>query len=158
MLHRSLALAASALLVAACSEQPKRYASEVQIGRIDVVHRDAKQKPVTMDVEVEWTQCPGEQREVVRGDAAFAECMQKHPLGAKLPVVVDWQREPNGRYDWDILEIGGCKRVPEGHDDSSFEMVQECETLKEHEEPVGFRCNRVPHKELLAKCPWFRRN
>ena len=95
---------------------------------------------------------------MVRGDAAFAACMQKHAIGANLPVVVDWQREASGRYDWDLLEIGGCKRVPEGHDDSSFEMVQECEVLKEHDEAVGFRCNRVPHKELLVACPWFRRN
>ena len=158
MLFRILSLAALTLAAGGCAEKTRTFSSEVQLARIDVVHRGDGGRVLTLDVEVEWTTCPGEQREVVRGDAAFAACIEKHAVGEKLPVTVDWQREPNGRYDWDILEIAGCKRTPEGHDDSSFEMVQECETLKEHEEAVGFRCNRVAKKELLAKCPWFRRN
>jgi hypothetical protein len=155
---RALALASFVALIAGCTPKAQVFQSEVQLGRVEIVHRDAKGKTVTLDVEVEWTQCPGEQREVIRGDATFADCMAKHSAGAKLPVVVDWQREPSGRWDWDILQIGECKRTPEGHDDSSFDMVQECETLKEHDEVVGFRCDRVPHKELLTKCPWFKRS
>lgn len=158
MIARVLPLAFFVALTAGCSEKTHVFNSEVQLGRVEVVHRDPQGKTATLDIEVEWTQCPGEQREVIRGDAAFAECMAKHATGAKLPVVVDWQKEASGRWDWDILQIGDCKRTPEGHDDSSFDMVQECETLKEHGEAVGFLCNRVPHKELLAKCPWFKRS
>src|SRR5436305_1295934 len=105
-----------------CRESRKEYTSVVQIARLDIVHSDDKGNTVTADVEVEWTDCPGEQREVVRGDGAFAACLQKHKIGEKLAVKVDWQWDDAGLYDWDILEIAGCKRTPEAHDDSSFDM------------------------------------
>ena len=146
------------LFACGCHSGNKSYQSRVEMTRFDVVHRDDAGTPLTGDIELEWTDCPGEQREITRGNQAFVECMAKYKPGDQLPVQVDWGWDaPSEQYDWDITKVGDCTRPPEAHDEASFDMVQECETLKEQGVPVGFHCSRVPKHELLEKCPWFRR-
>jgi hypothetical protein len=98
-----------------------------------------------------------------------------------LGVKDDYHWDHKGFYDWDVTEMGGCKRPPDDDDQSSFDTVQECEpivvngveegfkcnridTVQECEPIVvngveeGFKCNRIPQKALLKKCPWFARH
>lgn len=151
------ALLAAALVCAGCSPKTREYDASVELRRLDVIRLDQAGKPLTMDVEFEWATCPGEQREVIRGDAAFADCMTQHKVGEKLPVRVRWSAEASGGHDWDVIQIGSCRRPTDTDDETSFDMVHECAPINEHGVNIGFHCDHLPHKELLARCPWFDR-
>ena len=138
-------------------DSSRSYTSTVEIIRSSVVRRDASGQPELADAEVRYTSCPGDQREVVRGGAEFASCLAQYTPGAKLPVSLSWYRHHDGHYDWDLLQLGACRLSGAPHSNGSFETVQECEDIKVHGATVGFRCQRLPDKHLLAQCPWFRR-
>lgn len=152
-----VALGVLVVCVAGCSKKSKWYDSQVQLTRIDTVRKDANGKPLDLDVEFSYPDCPGDQVEVIRGDAAFAQCLSKYKLGDKVPVHIEYHFLDEGYWDWDIHEMGGCKRPPDPEDVASFDTVQECEPLKVNGIEEGFVCNRIPQKTLLAKCPWFNR-
>lgn len=139
-----------------CSHKEQRWESEVEIQRVDAVSRSRDGKPEALDVELLWTACA--QREVIRGDAAFAACMAKRKPGDKVRVKVRQAWDPAGFYDWDITEVDGCARPPEDGDEASFDSVQECKPIGQHGVVSGFSCNRIPTGDLVAKCPWFRRH
>ena len=40
-----------------------------------------KGAPKVVDYELEWDPCPGDQFQVIRGDATFAQCMAKYDVG-----------------------------------------------------------------------------
>lgn len=123
-----------------------------------MIRTDQAGAPQTMDIEFEWSSCPGDQREVIRGDAAFAACMVAHKAGEKLPVRVRWGADTKGGHDWDVIQVGPCLRPIDTDDETSFDMVHECAPINEHGVNIGFHCDYVPHKELLARCPWFDRH
>ncbi len=140
-----------------CEKKPQIYSSTVELARVDVLTRPGSNEK-TIDVEFDYPQCPGEQVEVIRGDAAFAECLlAKHKVGDRLPVKIRHVKDRDGGWDWDIIEMAGCARPPLEGDEASFDTVQECEPLVMHGMSVGFKCRRIPEKALLAKCPWFAR-
>ena len=154
----ALALAlATAALSASCKPKHVDYTSTALIGRVTVIRTDDKGAPLTGDVEVDWDDCPGDQKEVIRGDAAFVACVSKLPINSKQSVKVRWSAGEQA-HDWEILALGPCPRTPDPDDETSFDMVQECEPVVEHGANVGFHCNRVPKKALVAKCPWFKRD
>jgi hypothetical protein len=133
------------------------YESRVTILRNDAVRVDDAGRPRIVDVDIDWRECPGEQLENVRGDAAFAACVGKFASGSVVPVRVEHRwAEREEHYTWHVSEIGGCPRAYDAEDKGSFTLVQECVDVKEHGEVVGFRCDRVPKADLVAKCPWFR--
>ncbi len=152
-----LVLPVAVLAFAGCGKKTKWYDSKVEITRVDAVRKDAKGKWLDLDVEFTYPDCPGQQTEVIRGDPAFAQCMSKYKIGDKVPVRIEYHFLDEGYWDWDIHEMGGCKRPPDPEDEASFDTVQECEPLKVNGVDEGFVCNRIPQKELLAKCPWFNR-
>lgn len=155
----AVALAASlGSSLVGCHERPKDYQTQVQITRKTVVKRDEQKRALTGDVEFSYFDCPGDQVEVVRGGKDFYACMEKYEVGAKVPVRMTWSWNREGHYQWSVYEVGGCARPPDPLDEASFQMVQECEELFVNGASVGFRCNRVPQKALLDKCPWFRRH
>lgn len=152
-----VAAIAFALLAPGCGAKEKWYDSTVAITRMDIVRRDDKGAALDMDIEFSYEQCPGQQMEVIRGDATFAACMQKHKIGDKVPVRVQHHALDEGYWDWDIQEMDGCKRSPDPDDRASFDTVQECEPILVNGVKEGFRCNRIPERVLLNKCPWFAR-
>lgn len=162
LLSRSVVavLACAAVLVAVpgCKAKPKMYDAKVKLNRVSPIRYAADGKAADTDVEFDWFQCPGEQVEIIRGDAAFAECMKKYKVGDEVAVKVDYHWDKAGHYDWDITEMGGCKRPPDDDDLSSFDTVQECEPIVVNGVNEGFKCARIPNKELLKKCPWFARH
>jgi len=141
-----------------CKGKPKIYDAKVKLNRVAPIRFAVDGKPVDTDVEFDWFQCPGSQVEIIRGDANFAECMKKYKAGDEVAVKVDYHWDKAGHYDWDITEMGGCKRPPDDDDLSSFDTVQECEPIIVNGVNEGFKCNRIPNKDLLKKCPWFGRH
>ena len=142
-------------VLAACSEKPQTYETNVQIARTQVVSEGATK---VIDVELEYSDCPGEQQEIFQGDAAFAQCLAKYKPGDKLPATVVWSKLPDGHYDSEVQKIGDCPRKRDANDDRSYEVVHECKDVVVNGVVVGFHCDRKPTQELLAKCPWFRRS
>jgi hypothetical protein len=141
-----------------CHQRPKTYEPEVWVTRVSVVRKDESGKPITIDVELDYPPCPGEQKEVVRGNADFAACVSKFKVGdrTKAKVVHSW--DPGGYYRWDVVDVGGCAREPEPFDEASFAMIRECEDWIVNGATVGFKCNIAPEKKLLKACPWFARH
>jgi hypothetical protein len=145
------------LLVTGCRAKPTWYESRVELVRYDVVRRDAEKKPVTADVEISYAACPGYQHEVMRGPAEFATCMQKYKIGESLPAKILWHFGAHGYYEWEVHELGDCKRPPDPEDEASFSIIRDCEDWKVHGASVGFRCKYLGKETLNAACPWFRR-
>jgi len=136
----------------------KHYESNVEVTRIAAVRKDAAGKVLTLDFEFSYVDCPGTQVEVVRGDAAFAACVAQYEVGERVQVGLDHAWRESGNYEWTVNRIGACTRVVDPNDEASFAMVRECEEWRVNGTSVGFQCSYVPQKELLAKCPWFRRH
>ena len=146
-----------ALSLAACSPKEKWYTTSVEIERIEPVRLDAQGKPLDVDIQFSYPECPGEQTEIIRADAAFAQCFLKHRVGDRVPVKILYHLDKQGYHDWDVHEMDGCPRPPDEDDEASFDNVQECSPILVNQVPEGFFCNRIPHRELLVRCPWFNR-
>lgn len=151
--------AVAAVSASACAKRSTTYEAKVRLVRVENVRVDETAHATDVDVELEYVDCPGEQLEVLRGDAAFADCMKQYKNGEEVKVKIEhhWQAE-RVRWDWDVVDIGGCKRPPDPDDISSFDTVQECDPIVANGVTEGFQCNRIPQKELLKKCPWFARH
>jgi len=154
------ALACAALLsIAGCERGAHAsYEPQVKISRLSVVRRDAATGgAVTIDVELSFVHCPGEQLEVVRGGAEFAECIARYRAGDEVPIRLVTRPSKDGHLAHDVTMIGGCARPPDPADEGSFLTAQECVDVNVHGARVGFRCDRVPRRHLTKLCPWFAR-
>ncbi|HEX7600840.1 MAG TPA: hypothetical protein VF316_04510, partial [Polyangiaceae bacterium] len=79
---RPVALALiSCVALLGCNPKAERFESVCQIVHKEVVEVSDKGEPVIVDFELEWDPCPGEQLQIVRGDADFAKCMAKYTQG-----------------------------------------------------------------------------
>lgn len=156
MPRRALIVASLVVALGAC-HQTRSYETEVEITRLSVVRRDDAGEPLTVDVEVSYGACPGTQTEVMRGDAAFAACVAKRRVGETVKVVGDHVWDAHGFYRWRVREFAGCARANDPADEASYGLVRECEDLEVQGAVVGFECRYAPEKELVARCPWFRR-
>lgn len=154
-MHRLISLLSVAALVVACSDKAQTYETNVVIARTQVVQTG---RGKIIDVELEYSDCPGEQQEIFQGDAAFADCMAKYKTGDKIPASILYSRLPDGHWDSEVTKIGECPRKRDVNDDRSYEVVHECHDIVVNGVPIGFRCDHKPTKELLAKCPWFKRS
>ncbi|MBX3262322.1 MAG: hypothetical protein KF782_21750 [Labilithrix sp.] len=137
--------------------RPKHYETTVEITRVSVVRKDESNKPLVLDVEVAYSECPGEQLEVVRGGLEFAPCAGKLKVGDKVKVGIDHEWTDEGHYKWTIRTLGECSRVPDPNDEASYALVRECEDLTVNGARVGFQCKYIPERGLVDKCPWFQR-
>jgi hypothetical protein len=153
----ALAMLSSTVLGTSCKASATWYESDVELVRFDVVRRDAEGKPVSADVEISYESCPGYQHEVMRGPGEFAACMEKHQVGEKLSAKIRWYFGEKGYYEWEVHQLGDCKRPPDPEDEASFSIVRDCEDWKVHNASVGFRCKYIGKDKLNAACPWFRR-
>jgi hypothetical protein len=144
-------------LAAACSPKEERFESVCQLVHREVVTTDDKGEPLVVDYELEWDPCPGDQFQVIRGDAKFAQCMAKYDVGELVHVKVAHLWDTRGFYHWDLYEVGDCTRTMEAQE-GSFEKSQECSDVNAYGSVVGFECKRKPEAKLLAVCPWTARN
>lgn len=155
--RRALAIVASGLVVAAsaCS-RPQTFTSNVEITQTQIFGTD--DAPSIMDVHMTFSDCPGTQQKVVRGDKAFAACAKKLKKGDKVPVeiVLQWKAD-RGEYRNEVVKVAGCARTPDPKDDASYEVVQMCNDVVINGAVTGIHCDRNRSEALVAKCPWFRR-
>ena len=156
-MHRLITViaTASAIALVACSHKPTRYETNVELARVEVVKTAAGR---WIDVELEYSECPGEQREIFQADSAFADCLGKYKAGEKVSATIVWSQEADGHYDSEVERVGECHRKRDALDERSYEVVHECKDLVVNGVNVGFRCDRKPSPGLLLKCPWFRRS
>jgi hypothetical protein len=153
-MHRVISIAFAAACVVACSDKPQTFETGVVVARTQVVQTGRGR---IIDVELEYADCPGEQQEIFQGDASFADCMAKYKTGEKVQASILYARLPDGHWDSEVTRIGDCTRKRDSNDERSYEVVHECHDIVVNGVPIGFHCDHKPTKELLSKCPWFRR-
>jgi hypothetical protein len=155
--HRLLAASLTlwTLSVVGCHAASRQYVAKVKLEKLEIDQRGAHGEPITIDVTLEFPDCPGDQLKTVRGGAEFAQCLQSHKAGETVEAGLHWGPVVDG-YDFEVTEIAGCKRPPDADDESGHEIIQVCKDVEAHGVRIGFFCDRKPSKELLAKCPYFR--
>ena len=151
------AVLSSLVLVVPACHRPKHYDANVEVTRVAAVREDETGKPLTLDVEVSYVDCPGTQMEVIRGGPEFAACAGKYKVGDKLQVGIDHEWDEEGHYKWTVRKVGDCTRVPDPNDEASYALVRECDDWSINGTRVGFQCKYIPEKKLVDKCPWFKR-
>ncbi|MBX3206157.1 MAG: hypothetical protein KF764_13890 [Labilithrix sp.] len=144
-------------LVASACHRPKHYETTVEITRVSAVRKDEANKPLVLDLEVSYSECPGGQLEVVRGGLEFAPCASKFKVGDKVKVGIDHEWSDEGHYKWTIRTVGDCPRVHDPNDEASYALVRECSDWSVNGSRVGFQCKYIPEQNLVDKCPWFKR-
>jgi hypothetical protein len=146
-----------AATLSACAPPASKHETQVELRRMATVQYDAKGAPLAVVVELEYPECPGEQEESFQEDAAFARCIGKYKQGDKLTATISWEPVGYGHYDSEVEKLGDCSRTRDPAQSRSYEVVEECADVVVDGIKVGFHCDRKPTKELLDKCPWFRR-
>ncbi|MCB1176349.1 MAG: hypothetical protein KDK36_02110 [Leptospiraceae bacterium] len=141
-----------------CKKGPDEYDVKVKINRIEIVREGEDKKPILIDVELNYPDCPGDQIEIIRAGKDFAECfLTKHKVNDIAKAKILWKWRDLGFYKWDVIGLSGCERVVDPEEEGSYDMIEECEDFLEYGAVVGFRCKRVATADLIAACPWFRR-
>ena len=143
-------------ILAGCSRD-RRYESAVQIVRKEAIEKADDGSIETLDFEMEWDACPGDQYQVVRGGKDFAKCADKYNVGDFVPVIVKHYWDPRGYYRWDIEKVGDCDHAIQPDSQGSYEKSQECHDVQQYGRTVGFSCTRRPFKDLVARCPFLAR-
>lgn len=159
---QKIAIAIPALFVAVlttgCTKPERHFESVVQVTRLEVLEEDDNGKAIQAEVEFEWDPCPGDQFQVVRGSADFAECMKQYPVGDIVSVSVKQWWDTRGYFTWDIERVGDCRREIDPDEEGSYEKSQECHDVKLQGVVYGFACSKKPDGKLASICPWMKRN
>lgn len=137
---------------------PKTFDATIEIVQVQRFGSEAKGTSV-MDLELRYPDCPGEARRVIRTDKKFAECIGKPKAGDKLPAKIRsaWSSE-RGAWRSEVTKIGDCDLKVDPKEEANYETVQVCTDIASTGATVGVHCDRTRPKELIAKCPWLRRN
>jgi hypothetical protein len=154
MRRAALALALAGTL--SCSRK-QTYHTTVELTRVHAFGKDPK-APGMMDIELRYSECPGDARKLIRGDKEFAKCALGFKKGAKVPVDVESvYNSDRGAYRSNIVKIGDCAIKTDPKDEANYEQVEECTDLKMSGGVAGVHCDRTRNPTLVAKCPWLRR-
>ncbi|MCL2723064.1 MAG: hypothetical protein FWD69_01380 [Polyangiaceae bacterium] len=160
LVNRSLVftlLAPALILTEGCKEKPEHYTTTVEVHQVQRYGNIAAGRTGTMDLELNFPDCPGTARKFVRANKAFSECAPNIKAGDRLEaeLVASYSAERGG-YRNEIVRLGTCAVKTDPKDEANYETVQTCTDLEMTGVVVGVRCDRSRSKELLAKCPWFR--
>lgn len=144
------------LLIAGC-QKPQRYTTTVEIGRVQRFGQDPKS--AVMDIELRYVDCPGDGRRLIRTERSFSACGGALKKGdrVKAELVSKWVPD-RGQYRSDVLTLAGCPVHLDPKEEANYESYQHCTDLTVTGAVVGVQCDRVRSKELVAACPWLRRN
>jgi hypothetical protein len=166
--HRAAALVPSSLLLLAaasafvglggCHDGPRHYATKVEVLQTQTFGRTDAGVPILTDVEVRFSECPGEATKVVRGDREFSACTKLRKgdkVEAELVHAYSLERD---QYRSQLVRLGECETHADAKDEANYEVFENCEDLVMTGQAVGVRCDRNRSKGLLAKCPWMRRD
>ena len=149
------ALACGALV--GCKGKPQRFSTTIEI--VQVRTFGAAAGPKMTDLELKYTTCPADARQIMRVGKEFSECGTKLKVGDKLKaeVVLSWNAE-RGLYRNELVKLGECTVKLDPKDEANYQMVEACAESKASGVVVGVRCDRGRSEALLAACPWLRRN
>ncbi len=151
-----LAVALLTFGFAGCKD-PQKYHTKVELTRVHAFGRDPRE-PGSMDIELRYSECPGEARKLIRGDKAFAACGLRFKSGDKVPAeVIRTYDSERGAYRSEVIRLGDCEIKTDPKDEANYELVESCTDLKATGMVVGVVCSRRRDKELTDKCPWLRR-
>jgi hypothetical protein len=142
-----------------CKKADKFYETNVEITRKDIVVYDADKKPMVIDLEINYRDCPGNQVEVIRGGKEFANCINSigRSVGERIHIDIKWEWNDSGYYKWTVVKVGSCERIIDPLDEVSFDLVEECEDYFVYGNQIGFVCKKIPTDVLINSCPWFRK-
>ena len=141
-----------------CKKKPMHHTTTVEVHQVQHYGNIAAGRIGTTDLELNFVNCPGTARQVVRASKAFTECAPNIKAGDRLEAeIVSSYNIERGSYRSEILRLGACSVKADPKDEANYETVQMCTDLEATGVTVGVRCDRTRSKELLAKCPWFRR-
>lgn len=155
-LLRALAFAACTGALG-CGEKNPSFKTTVTLLRVHAFGRDPKE-PVMMDVELWYSECPGKARKLIRGDKTFAKCSLALKAGDKVSAQVQqtYDAERNV-YRSQITRLGSCDIQTDAKDEANYEAIEDCKEIKATGSVVGVQCSRRRSPELIARCPWLRR-
>ena len=154
-----VAVFALSLSSAGCGEKPTKYTTTVEIvGLQRLGSQDPKAPPGMMDLELKYSDCPGDARRVIRGDKTFSQCGAKFKKGDKIAadLVLSYSSE-KGQYRSELVRLDDCEVKLDPKEEANYETVQECKDLVSSGAVVGVHCDRTRNNELVAKCPWLKR-
>jgi hypothetical protein len=156
--HSRLVLALFALATTGCKEKPKHYTTTVEVRQVQRYGNVAAGRTGTTDLELNFPDCPGTARKFVRANKAFSECAPNIKAGDKLEaeLILSYSSERES-YRNELVRLGTCAVKVDSKDEANYETVQTCTDLEMTGSVVGVRCDRSRSKELIEKCPWFRR-
>ena len=111
-----------------------------------------------MDLELKYSDCPGDARRVMRGDKTFSQCGAKFKKGDKIAadLVLSYSSE-KGQYRSELVRLDDCEVKLDPKEEANYESVQDCKDLVSSGAVVGVHCDRTRNPELVAKCPWLKR-
>jgi hypothetical protein len=143
--------------LAGCKGKPQHFSTTVEVMQVRTFGSAAG--PKLTDLELKYTTCPANARQVMRVGKEFSECGTKLKVGDKLKaeVVLSWNAE-RGFYRNEIVHLGECAVKLDSKDEANYQMVEACSDSKASGVVVGVRCERGRSEALLAACPWLRRN
>jgi hypothetical protein len=156
---RALACLASVGLFAtlgltACNTAKKRYTTHVEVMKIRQYGRTTR----TTDLELRYSDCPGNARKIIRVGNEFAACGAKLAKGDKLEAEIEtWYVRDRNQWRDTIVRLGDCPVSLDLKDEANYQMVENCTDLKATGAVVGVHCERGRTDELVAACPWFQR-
>lgn len=157
---RGAALGLVALGALVSCRSNKTFKTTVELTRVYPLGRDPR-APTLMDVELRYSECPGDARKLVRGDKDFAKCaLDKLKTGMKnvsVEIVQSYNAE-RGNWRGDVVKIGDCAVKADSKDEANYERIEVCSELKMTGAAVGVHCDRKRAPALVEKCPWLRRD
>lgn len=146
---------AVALGFSACHDDTRTFTTTVEIVHV----RRFGQAPPMTDLEVRFTACPGNARKVMRAPREFSGCGSTLAVGQEVEAVVELKYDAERRRHRDtIVRLGGCPLALDDEDAANYQSVENCTELVHSGMVVGVHCDRRRSPELLATCPWFRRD
>lgn len=143
-------------VVVACHGKPETFETTIEVEHVQ--HFGQSNAPGVMDLQFKYPECPGEVRRLIRVDKDFSQCIGDVKAGDKLPATVSfaWSAE-RGNYRSEPVKLGNCPLKLDPKEEANYEMVQVCSDLEATGSKVGVHCDRTRPPELIAKCPWLRR-
>jgi hypothetical protein len=143
-----------AATLAACHEKQQRFDTNVEVVSI----RTMGSTKSLVEMKLDFVDCPGDVRRIVRGDKELAACAGNFKKGEKLPATLhffyDAERE---NYRADLVKLGSCDVKLDPKEEANYESVQVCRDLQSSGVTVGVHCDKKREGELIAKCPWLKR-
>ena len=154
---RACLLSAAAVASGGCKESPKRYSTTVEVMQVRTF--GAAAGPKLTDLDLKFAECPGNARQIMRAGREFSDCGTKLKASDKLKaeVLLSFNAE-RGTYRNEITRLGDCDVKIDPKDEANYQMVENCSDVQASGVVVGVRCERGRGKELVAACPWLRRN